>query len=181
MGPCPPPHLLPNILFPRAFTNNGLCPNHSQGRGLRGRGHPTSWWGEGGPEKGLSSVAPLRLLQTHLLPSKDTSVDSYTLRVPETPQSHGHPQTVQTPWALEALHPGILLEVLLHSKPSAPMAVPYLSRLMVPEPPNCLRPHPTEPLTQYPPTLALYPQFLGLTVGPEQDRGGTGHPKGLLP
>lgn len=90
----PLPHLLPNILFPRAFTNNGLCPNHSQGWGLRGCRHPTSWWGEGWPGEGPTPVAPLRLLQTHLLSSKDTSVNSHTLSVSETPKSHGHHHTV---------------------------------------------------------------------------------------
>lgn len=45
-------HLLPNILLFLAFTNNLSYPNHSLGRGLcrhRREGHPTSWWGWGGP------------------------------------------------------------------------------------------------------------------------------------
>ena len=53
----PLPHLLPNILFPRAFTNNGLCPNHSQGVG---EGHPTSWGGGAGVGRSRVSLAPLR-------------------------------------------------------------------------------------------------------------------------
>lgn len=72
----PHPHLLLNILFPRAFTNN-VYPNHSQGRGLRGCGHPTSWWGRAGQKRVPDPVAHLRLWQTHLIPGKDTSVNSW--------------------------------------------------------------------------------------------------------
>lgn len=92
----PLPHLLPNILFPSAFTNN-VCPNHSQGRGLRGRGHPTSWWGKEDQKRVLGPVAHLSLWQTHLGPRKDTFDNSYTLMVQETLKSHRSSQTVYTP------------------------------------------------------------------------------------
>lgn len=160
----PLPHLLPNILFPRAFTNN-VYPNHSQGRGLRGRGYPTSWWGRAGQKRVPAPLAHLRLWQTHPIPGNDTSVNSWRPLSPINTRDCVHPL------GREALHPGTLLDTPLCHR----------SHIQQHRSPHILSPILQSPQPKVAPTLAPPPRPLGPTAGRGPDEGGHGHPKGLLP
>lgn len=99
MVPCPAHTCYPTSSSPELSQTTVSAQTTARGGACEGagEGHPTSWWSREVQRGSSALVAPSRLLQTPVLPGKDTSVDS------RTPKSPADAQVPQTPPNLVAL------------------------------------------------------------------------------